>query len=395
MKSFFIKLGKTWSILRNDGFLEGTKSIFGFFYKFIQTIVTNPAGDVLIITSGVGDSALYRAWNHAEELNYHKIKSHVMLWDNPFIFRYIKRFKIFILHRPIPNKKVFEFIKRAKLDKKEIIFETDDLIFNPEIFEKTESFKKMPALHKKQYEKSAEEILKDSYIKACTTTTTYLKKELEKYHKKVFLVRNKINDQEAQWAGDILLHEEKLKNGKVRLGYFSGTHSHNKDFASIKSALETIMEKHQNVLLYLAGPLDIDDKLNKFGKRIKKLPRVSRKKYYDNIYKIDINLAPIEIGNPFCEAKSELKFFEAGILEIPTVATNNGTFSSAITDGQNGFLVRSQEEWIEKLGQLIENKQLRKEMGSKARHKVLRDYTTQNSHEEEYYDYLRSKLKNN
>ena len=47
---------------------------------------------------------------------------------------------------------------------------------------------------------------------------------------------------------------------------------------------------------------------------------------------------------------------------------------------------------IEKIGKLIENESLKNSMGEKAREKALKDYTNQNSHSEEYYSYLKSKL---
>ncbi|MCX6763727.1 MAG: glycosyltransferase, partial [Candidatus Moranbacteria bacterium] len=119
-----------------------------------------------------------------------------------------------------------------------------------------------------------------------------------------------------------------------------------------------------------------------------------RQKHFQNISRCEIILAPLEVGNPFCEAKSELKFFEAGILEVPTVAVKNQTFSEAIIDGVDGFLAGNSQEWFEKMEKLILNDNLRQEMGKKAREKVLEKYTTKNAKNERYYSYLRSKLAN-
>jgi glycosyltransferase involved in cell wall biosynthesis len=168
--------------------------------------------------------------------------------------------------------------------------------------------------------------------------------------------------------------------------------SHNKDFAMITGALMKIMEKYSNVELFLVGPLEIDNNLNRFKNRVKRLPYVQRVRHFENISQVDINLAPLEIGNPFCEAKSELKFFEAGILGVPTVASATQTFQEVISDGTDGFLASTQDEWIEKLEKLITNQELRKKMGEKARIKSLREYITKNSHNEEYYNYLRDIL---
>ena len=48
-------------------------------------------------------------------------------------------------------------------------------------------------------------------------------------------------------------------------------------------------------------------------------------------------------------SKSELKFFEAGILGIPTVAAATQTFREAIDDGVDGFVASSAEEWVGKI----------------------------------------------
>jgi len=180
----------------------------------------------------------------------------------------------------------------------------------------------------------------------------------------------------------------------VRLGYFSGTISHDKDFATITDALMSVMQKYENVELLLVGPLDVESELvQKFSKRIKQLPYVPREKHFANIAKCDINLAPLEYNNPFCEAKSELKFFEAGIVKVPTVAIDNQTYRNAIKDGVDGFVAKDTGEWINKLSQLIKDKELRREMGQKAYQKTLQNYTTKNAKNVEYYSYLKNIIK--
>ena len=71
---------------------------------------------------------------------------------------------------------------------------------------------------------------------------------------------------------------------------------------------------------------------------MKKHPFASWEKHLENIAGVDINIAPLEIGNPFCESKSELKFIEAGIVGVPTVAAATQTFREAIEDGVDGFV---------------------------------------------------------
>ncbi|HAI74171.1 TPA: hypothetical protein DCL22_02185 [Candidatus Moranbacteria bacterium] len=70
----------------------------------------------------------------------------------------------------------------------------------------------------------------------------------------------------------------------------------------------------------------------------------------------------------------------------------NQTFSETIEDGIDGFLAGNTAEWVEKISRLVEDENLRKTMGEKAREKVLKKYTNKNSQNEEYYSYLKSKM---
>ena len=151
------------------------------------------------------------------------------------------------------------------------------------------------------------------------------------------------------------------------------------------------MEKYPEAMLAIYGPLVLDMRFEPFHDRIIREPYASRHKHFANIAVADINLAPLEIGDPFCESKSELKFFEAGICGVPTVASATRTFRDAITDGVDGFVATSSEEWTDKLDKLIIDPGLRKFMGDKARETALARYTIGSS-DEEYLQYLRGKI---
>ena len=370
------------------------------FFEMLSWFSVKP-GDVLFISGGVGDSALYRACHCAEELEIHGFKCSVTIQDNPFLSRYADRFKIFIFHRVLHTPNVASLIKKIKKQNKEIIFGTDDLIFDPKYLKHIDYLKNVHYFEKKLYENGVGgEILNDPYIKTCVATTSFLAEKLREKNKKVFVVPNKLSNKDLKIVEKILAKKPSppatLPKGEdgmaVKIGYFSGTMSHNKDFAVITGVITEIMERYKNVELFLVGPLNVESELNKFKGRIVQLAYVPRDKHFENIAKVDINLAPLEIGNPFCESRSELKFFEAGILKVPTVASATRTFREAINDGIDGFTAGASEEWVEKLEKLIQSEDLRKEMGEKAREKSLRKYTNKNSDNWKYYKYLRSKL---
>jgi glycosyltransferase involved in cell wall biosynthesis len=393
MKLILIKIGKAFATIKRDGFVIGGRRVLSYLGVFLKTILISKSGDVLLITGGVGDSANYRVFNQAEELNLNNIKAEVMIQDNPFLPKLAEKFKIFIFHRTLFTPTIDKLIRRIKKLEKEIIFETDDLVFDAKYLKNMDYLKNINALERKLYEKGVGgEILNDPYVKACTTTTSFLADKLKEYGKKVFIVPNKLSKKDVEVCEKIMRSKSPKVQKSVKLGYFSGTISHNKDFAVITDALMEIMEKYPNVELFLVGALDIESRLNQYSGRIKKLPLAPRNKHFENIATVDINLAPLEIGNPFCESKSELKFFEAGILEVPTIASATQTFKEAISDGFDGFVANDTREWIEKLGKLIIEPELRLEMGQKARGKTLQRYTVQSAKNEYYYSYLRGKF---
>ena len=391
MKSLLVKLEKARLMLQRNGIFGGARILAGYLSTFVKAFFVG-SGDILFISSGVGDSAFYRAYNPAEELKLHGFKTATTISDNPNLPKLVDRFKVFVFHRTAQNKNIAKMVQKIKEQGKEIIFDTDDLVYDPQYLTHMDYFKKMSAVEQEQYKNGiGAEIVNDPYVKTCTTTVSYLADKLREKNKKVIIVPNRFSDHELEVA-DKLLEKEKISDGFVRLGYYSGTLSHNKDFASITESLMIILEKYEKVKLLLAGSLDVEDKLNKFSEKIETLPRVPRDEYYGNIYKCDINLAPLEIDNPFCESKSAIKFTETGVLKIPTVAVKNQTFSETIEDGVDGFLAGNTAEWVEKISRLVENENLRKTMGEKAREKVLKKYTNKNSQNEEYYSYLKSKM---
>ena len=89
---------------------------------------------------------------------------------------------------------------------------------------------------------------------------------------------------------------------------------------------------------------------------------------------IDIAIAPLE-QNLFSEAKSNIKFIESAMLEIPLIASPLKEFSNVIKSGENGYIADTQADWENALIELIENHEKRKEIGKRAKETVLNLYS--------------------
>jgi glycosyltransferase involved in cell wall biosynthesis len=392
MKSFIVKFQKAWRMWKKSGFFRGIGIGFGYARTFLSAFFVG-SGDILFISSGVGDAAYYRTHNVAEELKIHGFKTATTISDNPNLPKITDRFQVFVFQRVVVTDNVRKLIEKIKQQKKEIIFETDDLVYDPQYLPHMDYFQRMSLPEQEEYRNGiGAEIVNDPYVKVCTTTVAYLADKLREKGKRVIIVPNKFSQHELNLANKIV-KKQKNNDGFVKIIYSSGTLSHNKDFTTIRNVLVDILQKHKNVKLLLMGPLDVPDDIPFPKEQVKIIPRVSRNELYVQLYRADINLVPLEIGNPFCESKSAIKFTEASIVGVPSVAVRNQTFSEAILDGVDGFLADNPAEWMEKLEKLIGNENLRKEMGEKARKKVVNQYTNKNSHNEEYYQYIKSRLK--
>ncbi len=163
-------------------------------------------------------------------------------------------------------------------------------------------------------------------------------------------------------------------DGKIVIGYGSGTPTHDVDFEQAAGALAQVLSQHTEVELWLAGPLTLPPVLGPFEYRIRRFPLTDWRGWFELMGRMDIALAPLERDNVFCRAKSEVKFLEAGALGLPVIASRTDAFEHAIDEGVNGLLAGGEAEWIEALERLIRQPELRRSLGESARRTVLESY---------------------
>ena len=133
----------------------------------------------------------------------------------------------------------------------------------------------------------------------------------------------------------------------------------------VAPALAQFMCETPDVVLRLVGELDLDDYpgLRRFEeiRRRGDLPRVTRVglMQHDAMLRdqlsCDLIIAPLEAGNPFCEGKSELKFFEASLASCPVIASPTRTFVEATEEGKLADLPATSDEWLNALRGLYSN----------------------------------------
>ncbi|NVN32497.1 glycosyltransferase, partial [Endobacter medicaginis] len=173
-------------------------------------------------------------------------------------------------------------------------------------------------------------------------------------------------------AAEHLLARRRTRPGRhgMQIFYGAGSRTHDGDVAIAADALATILARHNRASLRIVGEVALPACLDPFADRIERLPPVDYHAYLALLADADINLAPLE-DTPFNQAKSNIKFVEAGILAIPSVCSAAANFASAITDGVDGCLPRDTPSWIDALDRLVADPALRARMGEAARASVL------------------------
>lgn len=95
-----------------------------------------------------------------------------------------------------------------------------------------------------------------------------------------------------------------------------------------------------------------------------------------DIQHFDIGIMPLTDA-PFERGKCGYKLIQYMACGKPVVASPVGVNSKIVSDGEDGFLASTHEEWVSALTKLIDNPRLRETMGSKGRQKVEVKYSLQ------------------
>jgi glycosyltransferase involved in cell wall biosynthesis len=161
----------------------------------------------------------------------------------------------------------------------------------------------------------------------------------------------------------------------VTIAYLSGSPTHDRDFEQASAGVVASLERYPQMDLLAVGDVDLDSRFTAFAARIRRVPFQQWTALPTMLCQVDVNLAPLE-DNPFTACKSCVKYLEAALLGVPTIASPRPDYVRVIADGENGLLAEGPAEWQEALGKLIESAPLREELGARAERNVRCEHTT-------------------
>lgn len=362
-------LNKTVTALKQ----EGIKQTLGKTKKYIAKQIDkerakreNCFKDVLFI-NGCGPEvphpARYRVTHQREQLSAANISNSEVFYLD-LDLNQVRLYRTFVFFRCPCTEMVEKFIMTAKKLNKTVIFDVDDLVIDTKYPDMIPYLDTMSTEERAAYDAGVNAMKKTLMLSDyAITTTERLANELSNYVQKVFINRNTASEEMVMLSEMVL--KEKTNHGNIRIGYFSGSITHNDDIEMLLPVLRTIMEKYSNVELHLVGEISIPKELTMFKDRVIFHPFMDWKMLPKLISEVDINLAPLT-DTIFNEAKSENKWVEAALVKVPTIASNVGAFARMINHEENGILCRGPEEWIDAIERLVNDAQYRNKLAEEA-----------------------------
>ena len=314
----------------------------------------------------------YRVLNKAEQLRKHGFAVKVVNLSE-FQLSMAQNASHIIIYRSPISPELLRLCHLAKDYEKPVFFDIDDLVFDTVYTDQLSYTQGLDPVEKGNYDAGVRNY--GYMLENCDgaiTSTNQLQEELKKYQSKVLLNRNLASDDLIAISSQHI-KDYSQPSDIVKIGYFSGSISHNENFELIKPAIKQLLKKYSNVQLHIVGILDIPKDMKPFGNQIVTHDYVDWDKLPALISEVDINLAPL-VDSIFNRAKSEIKWIEAALVKVPTVASKIGAFSDEVVDGETGLLA-TDDEWFDKLESLVLSLELRQKLAESAYRAVLENCT--------------------
>jgi len=339
----------------------------------------NKVFQVTFIYNVLNAATRYRCLNVLEQLRLARIKAWAKPKEEPRILQFVQMTNVLILCRIPYDKNIGKLVRVARQNEKIVIFDTDDLVFDQKVFPAVIYPSGIPGLVK-LVEQS---LLSDEArryarciqsVDGLLVSTDFLAQEVRKLGKPVWVHRNAFSMEMLRLSNQALKQKPDPSRGKIVIGYTSGTPTHDQDFQVAQLALKRILEEHPETELWIVGYLSTHFNWGSVKSRVKYVPFVPWQELPFLLAQFDINIAPLDINNRFCQAKSEVKYIEAGLVAVPTVASRIGAFEYATHNGKTGLLAETGEDWYRCLKMLVADSKFRRELGERAREDVLTRY---------------------
>jgi len=206
---------------------------------------------------------------------------------------------------------------------------------------------------------------------AVTCATPVLADGYSKLNANVFVLRNYLDWE--MWD-DVELQCE-VDRPRVRVGWMGRALYRGGDLNVLRGLIGPWLERNRHVDFVAAGDASVHDLLGvPAGQRVSYPGVKFHEMSLPSITAVmDVGLVPLEV-NRFNDAKSHLKGMEYAAAGVPCVASPTDSYAgywlAGGDDGRVGLLARRPRDWVRALDLLVNDHEVRREMGRAARVKA-------------------------
>ncbi len=332
---------------------------------------------VLFLTGMDGAPLRYRVWNVVERLRRAGIEGDVLYHSDVRALRAARAADVVVLYRAPLGSTVARVVRQARSAGVPVVFSSDDLVFREKDLDDA------PALEHRDPE--VVEGYRQSVVgharclaaaDAFLGSTPELVAAAAEGGRPSHLIPNGLSAQLAELSrrARLAAHRE-ARNGEVRLGFASGTDTHDADLDLVAPAIADTLERFPEARLDLWGPVRLPRALDRVAARVRRRPFVAWNELPERLAALDVNLAPLDTNRAFNRGKSEVKWIEAAAVGVPTIASAAPAFVRASREGRTALLCRSESDWRDGLARLVDDAALRSSLAEAARRDVETTYS--------------------
>ena len=191
---------------------------------------------------------------------------------------------------------------------------------------------------------------------------SYLAAYARRYNRQVTVVPTTID------TADYHVAPPRFSSGLVTIGW-TGSYSTVQHLDTLRPALTALRCKQPFRLMVIGTPA-----YQLEGVEVQAKPWAAASEVTD-LQQFDIGVMPLP-DDEWSRGKCGLKLLQCMGVGVPVIGSPVGVNTDIIQEGVNGFLAKSEEDWVKKLALLIENPELRRKIGLAGRKTVDERYSS-------------------
>lgn len=329
-----------------------------------------PSPRRVLFVAGIDGSPLhYRVHQKVEQLAIRGVESVLRRYSDPRLVSDLDHVDAVIVYRSPATRELVHFVREVHHRGLPIRFDVDDLIFDPELAERLPTIAHLPRTERQLWVEGVKRY-RETLLEcgAGIASTQEIARQMETLGVPARVHRNGVDtplavvSERARRARGSRLR----RDDRFVLGYSSGTTTHDADLALVGGVLRDFLLEHPEARLVLGGPLQPPPSLDRVAGQIERLSFIGWERHPDRLSTFDLSLAPL-IEGLFNESKSSIKWSEAALVDVPTLASASAPFGESVEHGRTGYLALDADAWREYLEEAITDRHRLGRMGRQAR----------------------------